>query len=366
LESQYFKWSKANKSKSGALAQFLGWRSIFYFLAIFGGVLFVIFLFFFPETCRNVVGNGSIPARGVNLSIIGHLQQRKRAGDVESLSINRPTKSTEKRKWEIPNPLTTLKILKDKESAIVLLYNGFFFNGQMIVAASLPYMLEQAYGYTELEVGLCFISLGMGSLLSALTMGHVVDWNFRRHAAKLGMIISKGKQQDLRNYPIERARLQIVAPNHALGTVSLIAFGWTIKYKTHISGPEIMLFFIGFGISTAFNTTNTLLIDLHRDKAATATAAVNFVRCMISAGGVAAIVPMIKAMNAGWAFTFVGLVYVLLAPSIWFIMKNGQRWRNEAAEKSAATVESARAATVAEDSSHEDVESAADDEKTKD
>jgi hypothetical protein len=325
----------------------------------------VIFVFFFPETCRNVVGNGSIPARGVSLSIIGHLQQRKRAGtDVESQTPS--SRKTEKRKWEIPNPLSTLKILKDKESAIVLVYNGFFFNGQMIVAASLPYMLQTTYNYTELEVGLCFISLGMGSLLSALTMGHVVDWNFQRHAKKLGMVITKGKQQDLRNYPIERARLQIVAPNHLLGTLSLIAFGWTIKYKTHISGPTIMLFFIGFGISTAFNTTNTLLIDLHRDKAATATAAVNFVRCMISAGGVAAIVPMIRAMNAGWAFTFIAFVYLLLMPSIWFIMKNGQRWRNEAAEKKAAKEEMIRATTAVDNRSGEELDSTGEEEKSKD
>jgi hypothetical protein len=45
------------------------------------------------------------------------------------------------------------------------------------------------------------------------------------------------------------------------------------------------LFVIGFGISTAFNGTNTLLIDLHRDQPAATTAAVNFVRCLMSAGG---------------------------------------------------------------------------------
>jgi Na+/melibiose symporter-like transporter len=293
------------------------------------------------------------------------LQQRKRASaDIESQT--RPTGPKEKRKWQIPNPLTTLKILKDKESAIVLLYNGFFFNGQMIVAASLPYMLQTTYNYTELQVGVCFVALGMGSLMSALTMGHVVDWNFRRHAARLGMEISKSKQQDLRKFPIEKARLQIVFPNHVLGTLSLITFGWTIKYKTYIAGPEIMLFFIGFGISTAFNTTNTLLIDLHRDKAATATAAVNFVRCMISAGGVAAIVPMIKALNAGWAFTLVGLIYVVLTPSVFYIMKHGQRWRNEAAEKKAAKEELVRATTAVENSSREDVKSTAEEEKTKD
>jgi len=75
------------------------------------------------------------------------------------------------------------------------------------------------------------------------------------------------------------------------------------------------------------------LIDLHRDSPATATAAVNFVRCLISAGGVAAIVPLIEAINAGWAYTFVGLLYVIWMPMIWVIMKWGPIWRAEKAEK---------------------------------
>jgi MFS family permease len=316
----------------GALAEYLGWRSIFWFLAIFGASLFVIFIFLFPETCRNVVGNGSIPAKGVNQSIIGYLQQRKRASVAGLPESTRPCSSIKTSKIQFPNPLTTLKILREKESALVLLYNGFFFNGQMIIAASLPYMLQQWYNYDELKVGLCFITLGVGSLASALTMGHVVDWNFRRHAHRLGVVITQEKQQDLRDFPIERARLEIAIPNHVLGTAALITFGWTIKFKTHISGPEIALFFIGFGISSAFNITNTLLIDLHRDKPATATAAVNFVRCLISAGGVAAIVPMIQAMNPGWAFTFLGLIYILMVPMIFWIIIRGPDWRNEKLE----------------------------------
>ena len=63
----------------GVLAQYLGWRSIFWFLVIFTTVLLVVFTLFFPETCRNVVGNGSIPAKGINQSILGYIQQRRHA-----------------------------------------------------------------------------------------------------------------------------------------------------------------------------------------------------------------------------------------------------------------------------------------------
>ena len=163
----------------GILAQYLGWRSIFWFLVIFTSCLTVVFTFFFPETCRNVVGNGSIPAKGVNLSILGYLQQRRHARSAESIHDDQSFVLQKKRKHNIPNPLDTLKIMGEVESCVILLYNGLFFTGMMVATASLPHLYHDIYHLNELEIGLCYIALGMGSLVSALTMGHVVDWNFR-------------------------------------------------------------------------------------------------------------------------------------------------------------------------------------------
>lgn len=318
----------------GILARYLGWRSTFWFLAIFAGVLLVIFTFFFPETCRAVVGNGSIPPTGVNRSVFSFLQKRRQRQ--EPILDEERAPAPEKRKTTLPNPLMTLRILGEKESCILLLYNGFFFTGMMVVSAAMPDLFKEAYGLDELKIGLCYIAIGTGCLVSSLTMGHVVDWNFRRHAALNNMPIAKGRQQDIRNFPIEKVRLQVGAPGHVIGTAALIAFGWTLKYRTHIAGPEIALFFIGFGTSTAFNQTNTLLIDLHRNQAATATAAINFVRCLMSAGGCAAIIPMCHAMNPGWAFSLLGLVYAVLISVVFWIMNNGMRWRLESEEKKRA------------------------------
>ncbi|TKA75443.1 hypothetical protein B0A55_04884 [Friedmanniomyces simplex] len=344
----------------GILDQYLGWRSTFYFLAIFGGVLLVIFTFLFPETCRNVVGNGSIPARGVSLSILGYIQQRRHAREVqaeEDLEQASIQLSVRRRKIAFPNPLRTLKILGEKESCIVLLYNGCFFTGMIGFATPIiPVLYAEIYGLSTLDIGLCYITMGMGSLTSALTTGHLVDWNFRRHARRLGMIITKGKQQDLRNFPIEKVRLEVVVPGHIIGTLALLAFGWTLEFRTALAGPEIALYFIGFGVSTAFNITNTLILDLHRDRPATATSAVNFVRCLMSAGGAAVILPMCHAMNPGWAFTLVALVYVALLPVVFLIMAKGQKWRTQLAEKKdrAKMAKAAAAAVVDVEASSND------------
>lgn len=343
----------------GVLAQYLGWRSIFWFLAIFTVVLLVVFVIFFPETCRNVVGNGSIPPKGINMSLLGYLQQRRHARDTRSVHDDHSSiQLRKKRKWNCPNPLDALKLLGEKESCILLLYNGFFFTALMTLTASIPHLYEVTYNYDTLQIGLCYISMGVGSLTSTLTTGHVVDWNFRRHAKRLGLIIKQGKQQDLENFPIEVVRFQVVIPGHIIGILGLIMYGWTVDFATNLAGPEIAIFLIGFGVSTVFNLTNTLLIDLHRDKPATATAAVNFVRCLMSAAGAAAIIPMCDAMTTGWAFTFLGLVYTALLPAAFIIMKKGQSWREAGNAKKKRKQEAKDAAVREEDveTQSEDVE----------
>ena len=56
----------------------------------------------------------------------------------------------------------------------------------------------------------------------------------------------------------------------------------------------------------------------------------------MSAGGAAAIIPLCKAINPGWAFTLLALIYVFYMLLVFWIMKNGQRWRAENAEKKRA------------------------------
>ncbi|RDW62538.1 hypothetical protein BP5796_10840 [Coleophoma crateriformis] len=45
----------------GLLGQYLGWHSVFWFLLICTGVVAIPVALFFPETCRKVVDDGSVP-----------------------------------------------------------------------------------------------------------------------------------------------------------------------------------------------------------------------------------------------------------------------------------------------------------------
>ena len=115
----------------GMISQFLGWRAIFWFLTVATVVFMIPFGIAFPETGRNVVGNGSIAPRGWNLSVLNYFKlrqehdrdgisgttsrQQRRAAQAE-LS-HKPTL-----RW--PNPLKTLHVIVEKDVLTILLYNS--------------------------------------------------------------------------------------------------------------------------------------------------------------------------------------------------------------------------------------------------
>jgi MFS family permease len=160
-----------------------------------------------------------------------------------------------------------------------------------------------------------------------------MDWNFRRHAKIVGLEISRGRQQNLRGFPLERARVEVIVPYHFLTIICIILFGWITTLNTSIAGPLILLFCLGFSITAAFNVSNAFLIDLYRESPATATAAVNLTRCLVSAAGVALIVPLINAVGRGWAFSIIGFLEILLTPLLYVLVRYGPKWREEKFQK---------------------------------
>lgn len=69
-------------------------------------------------------------------------------------------------------------------------------------------------------------------------------------------------------------------------------------------------------------------MDLHPQSPASAQAALNIVRCSLSAGGLAVLQVLIDGVGVGWCFTiFTGLCLSMLLP-VWTVHKYGMAWRN--------------------------------------
>jgi MFS family permease len=313
----------------GLLNQFLGWRWIFWFLAIYGAVMLLTYLLFMPETGRNIVGNGSIPPQSWNRPAIAFLRSRKVAS---TETENAPfVKSTKKR----PGILASIPIIFEKQSFLILFFGGLQYAGYLIIITGLPQQLASTYKFNSVQVGLCYIPIGFGPLIIRPFIGRLMDFNFRRLARKSGVeIVNNDRQVDIDKLPIERARLQISLFFVYLSAASIIPYGW-IMTLSHPPLPAVLvlLFIMGLCTSASFQPISALVIDINPDKAAASSAAFNLVRCLLGAGGAALVNLMLNSLGRGWTSTMIALIWIAFSVCWWASIMFGPRWRREKREK---------------------------------
>ena len=317
----------------GILAQFLGWRAIFYFLTISAGVFIILFLTTFPETGRNIVSDGSIPPQGWNMSLINYLETRKgKPSDSLERTVSQDhdravLASQRKLRW--PNPLNTIHIVLEKDVGIMLFYNGLIYCAFYDLNSSTPSLFKEIYGFNDLQIGLSYIPFGVGSMAASFISGKLMDLNYRRIAKAAGITIDKKRGESMRHFPIEKARIQVIWPLLYTGTIVLSFYGWVLEKNPPLAVPLVLQFVLGLCLTGAFNCISTILVDLYPLSPATATAANNLVRCFIGAAGTAVIIQMIDKMGRGWCFTFIAAVLFVTSPLLCAVLKWGPRWREE-------------------------------------
>jgi multidrug resistance protein len=321
----------------GILAQFLGWRSIFWFLVIIAGCFLVPYALTVPETGRNVVGNGSVPPQGWNMTVFEWLRLQKEERSENCLSRTETAEGrrlaqaelARGRKLRWPNPLKTIHIIMEKDMAVVLFYNALIYTAFYDTMASIPALFNDIYSFNDLQIGLCYLPFGCGCTLASFINGRMLDRNYNRVARQIGFTVDRKHGDDLRHFPIERARLEIIWPMLSVGLACVLCYGWVLEQNANLAAPLVLLFFIGLCVNGAFNILSTLVVDLYPQSPSTATAANNLVRCFMGAGGTGIIDIMIRHMGRGWCFTFISLVCVVTMPMLWVELKWGPKWREE-------------------------------------
>jgi MFS family permease len=226
-----------------------------------------------------------------------------------------------------PNPLATLVVATEKEATCVLGFAGIVYAGFYAIISGMPSQLKEIYGYSDLVVGLMYLPISGGSLLAAFTQGKLIDWSYHREARRLGIKVVKSREQDLSNFPIEKARLQVAIPLLFACALFTVAYGWILHFRTNVAGPFIILFFLGYTLIASTQSISILIVDINPGLAGTATAAFNLVRCLLGAGATALILPMTNAMGWGWAYTLIAFIYVIMSPLLWLVIRNGPGWR---------------------------------------
>lgn len=277
----------------GALASSLGWRAIFWFLAIYAITFLVVLVTLLPETLRSLVGNGSIlpPRYAVSLVSVCFRNRGVKPAD-SSITSRKPI-----------NVLGSIAILVERRAVLSIVFVGVYYMVWQMLVTVLSSIFQDTYNMSDFQVGLVYLANGIGCILGTLTTGKLLDADYRRWKKRFA-------QSDI-GFSLERVRLRMILFYGPVQCVAVLVFGWVVDKEVHVSVSIICLFFVGWAATSIQSIVSTFLVDLYPDRSASATAALNIVRCLLGAGGTAAVSPCVRAIGVGWTFTIFAGIMVL-------------------------------------------------------
>ena len=327
----------------GAIAGNLGWRVIFWFLAIYAGVFLLLLALVLPETLRSIVGNGGDRPYGFIARYPLNLYQKTTATllDRESASVG----PSERKRIDITRPL---RILASKHAAPIIFFLAVCYAVWQMSITAMSSLFEAHYGLTELQIGLTYIANGVGSMVGTLITGKMLDFDYRKVKAAYTSTASGGNDEDIEkgterapgaiaeSFPLEKARLRLVPIFSAIQCLSILLFGWTIQYPHHIpiAVPIISSFVTGWTAVSTQSIITTYLVDIFPGKSASASASLNLARCLCAAGGTSFVMPMVHGIGVGLAFTVCAVVQLVGMAGLGVQWRYAARWRASEMESS--------------------------------
>ncbi len=126
------------------------------------GTYLAVISLFLPKTQRTIVGNGSIPAKGLHRSLFSLLiKDRTQIGCSE----------VKKKRHHIPNPFTCVSMLFDKGNLTVIMIGSITYMVKMTLQTSLATECTEIYDLTYLQAGLTYLPSGIGGALASYMTG---------------------------------------------------------------------------------------------------------------------------------------------------------------------------------------------------
>lgn len=316
------------------LTQAFKWRSAFWFCFIIGAIVLVLSLFFLPETLRILVGNGSRPAPTIVHESLFDLMRGKTAA--QQLHLPRPGLPASPAAAEglplrtrlirgFARPFQALELLAMPEVFLCLVMCAVPYTAYYCVTSTISTIFQSTYGLNTLQVGLVFLSPGVGTALCSFIMGRILDHDYAK-----ALTSANGEKDDIN---LERVRLRRFPYALIVTIMTLIGYGWCVRYQVHMAAAIIFLFFNGLSIGCIFSIVQVLLVDWLPGRGASVTGCNNLVRCLSGAVGTAIINFVLDALRPGWTFTLAALITTITAPVAWWIDRGAASWQQSRKEK---------------------------------
>ncbi|GIC85056.1 putative MFS transporter [Aspergillus udagawae] len=285
----------------GFVAYRVGYRWIYWVLAIINGVQFILYLFFGPET--RYLGDSA----------------ESLSADFKSQYLSfRRIDPTPLRLSEFFHPLTLVKHGRVFIPAIV--YSMVFLFGSVLITVEVPQLLQLKFGLNAEQLGLQFLGVIIGSILGEQVGGSLSDFWMNHRARRI------------QKRPEPEYRLWLTYPGIILTIVGVIVFLVCTQQAPEghwVISPIIGTAIAAFGNQLVTTTAITYAVDNYPQDSGSVGVFITFVRQMwgfigpfwfpdmFTNVGVAASSAVTSSLLFVFSFLFTVLLHVM-----------GKKWRN--------------------------------------
>ncbi|KXG49612.1 Major facilitator superfamily domain, general substrate transporter [Penicillium griseofulvum] len=285
----------------GALTMNWSWRSTQWFMVIYGWAVFVVMVFFMPETATNLEEN-----------------RRQNRNDASS-----PAKKVG---YFLLKPMEAAKLLQYPPILITVYYTSIVFATYYLICVSIEDTFAlPPYSWSSVIVGVAYIPGGLGLLCGAIVGGRWQDYIMARTAKKEGRYDDKG---ELILHPVDRLGENCLFAG-ILFPGALLWWGWAADKHTFWLVPLLGNFFYGVGGMILTNVTMTMLTEFTPKNSTIGVAVNNLMRNSLSCVSAIIAQPLFDAIGTGWSFTAVCLFCLLSGVPLILLRIKRDEWSRQ-------------------------------------
>ena len=190
----------------GILTHFFGYRSIFGFQVVFGGLALCLVGLFLPETLRNIAGNGTIKLNAYQQPLVALIRSSHDArfnSNPETIILPPTIKSF----VEPLNLLTHMDLLGS------IIFGAIAFATAVVVISTTALCLESYFGFSTILIGVAFLPSAVGTILGFFVISYLLERDYKivESHYKTEQDIEEDSNLSFKNnsdFPTERARLR--------------------------------------------------------------------------------------------------------------------------------------------------------------
>ncbi|KAG9566916.1 MFS general substrate transporter, partial [Aureobasidium melanogenum] len=282
----------------------ISWRWVYWIGLIMSGAVFLVALFFLPETSSPMI----IQWRAHHLRVVTgsdrytcELEGKESLGQRLAHNLQRPAKF-----------FTTEPIIMALGFYLVVIYIVIFdfLNG-------FEFVFTDTWGLSPGDTALAFLGICLGSVISVALMPLI--YMVHRKVSKKG--------EDAESSPETLLLPAMVAS--PFFSISIFWLAWTSYRSVSYWSSYVSTVLFGYSMTALFVSSYSYIINIYGTYSSSALGSVTMARYFVAAGMVVAARPMYQGIGHHWALSFLGCLGVICLPVPWLIHAFGKKLRDK-------------------------------------